>query len=145
MAGAEAVRFSWRMPPQGQHPSVAPVLPASGRRDTMRVLHIRARTAMKKLKKLGWHTQLEEVRFKLRKIRYWLTAKALAPGPLLTVSLPCLPQCLPGTDVLRNEFGRRRCGMSLHADGIGKGAPMRPRAREQLSAPVLSAQSSPPR
>jgi hypothetical protein len=63
---------------------------------------------------LGWQNQLEEVRLKVREIRYWITAKAPAKGPLLTAGLPFLPQHLPGTDVLRNEFG---CGVRMQSCG----------------------------
>src|SRR4029450_9341425 len=51
-----------------------------------------------------------------REIRYWITAKAPTQSPLLTASLPCLLQLLPGIDVLRSEFGG---GVGVQAGGGG--------------------------
>src|SRR5262249_27668566 len=98
---------------------------ASGIRDTARVLHVSPTTVIKELKKLGWQNQLEEVSLQFCEIRDRIPAKTPTEGTLLTTGLPCLPQCLPGTDVLGSEVlsgeGPEPCGSgSDHADGAAQ-------------------------
>src|SRR5262249_36506679 len=66
---------------------------------------------------LGRQNELEEVRLKLLEIRGWITAKASTQGPLLAAGLSCLPEGLPGTDVLGSEFGR---GVGMPPGGRGR-------------------------
>jgi|RhiMetdeSRZDD1v2_1073273.scaffolds.fasta_scaffold26246_3 hypothetical protein len=70
--------------------------------------------------------------------RYGIMTKGLGLGPLLRAGLPCQPQRLPGTDVLRNEFDCRGCGMSrLGCTRYRQGcrhALLRPRAAQGTSA-----------
>src|SRR4029453_9752702 len=65
---------------------------------------------------LGRQNALGEVRLKLLEIRGGITAKASTQGPLLAAGLSCLPECLPGTDVLGSEFGR---GVGMPPGGRG--------------------------
>jgi hypothetical protein len=141
MAGAEAVRFSWSLStPVTRLTSSDQAWRWACQRQARYDAGVTRQNPHRheKIKKLGWHNQLEEGRLKLRKMYYWLTAKALAPGPLLTAGLPCLPQRLPGTDVLRNEIGCKRCGMSRlgcrrYREGCRR-APLQPRAAQCPSA-----------
>ena len=55
-------------------------------------------------KKLGWQTELKEVRLELCEIGDRIPAKATAACPLLTAGGELMAEGVPGPEVLRGEF-----------------------------------------